>query len=158
MNNAMPVQAHGAGQRRPTASPSLAPAFSYAFQPDADEIVAGFELERGAGWFLAKLCERLEKFTLDKNARSSEHQKHPWRAAKRLSPNAFITSQFVATLVLQLLVPGIALAGPEPHLPVLSTVSGIRRLDAEQAAFGRPVKLHGIVTVVPGWKNSFFFS
>jgi hypothetical protein len=36
MSNAVPVPARGAGQTQPTASPSLAPAFSYAFiQPIA---------------------------------------------------------------------------------------------------------------------------
>jgi EAL domain-containing protein (putative c-di-GMP-specific phosphodiesterase class I) len=38
MSNAVPVPARGAGQTQPTASPSLAPAFSYAFQPIVDTV------------------------------------------------------------------------------------------------------------------------
>src|ERR1019366_8578809 len=38
MSNAVPVPARGADQTQPTASPSLAPAFSYAFQPIVDTL------------------------------------------------------------------------------------------------------------------------
>jgi blue light- and temperature-responsive anti-repressor len=38
MSNAVPVPARSAGQTQPTASPSLAPAFSYAFQPIVDTL------------------------------------------------------------------------------------------------------------------------
>ena len=38
MSNAVPVPARGARQAQPTASPGLAPAFSYAFQPIVDTV------------------------------------------------------------------------------------------------------------------------
>jgi EAL domain-containing protein (putative c-di-GMP-specific phosphodiesterase class I) len=38
MSNAVPMPVRGAGQTQPTASPSLAPAFSYAFQPIVDTV------------------------------------------------------------------------------------------------------------------------
>ena len=39
----------------------------------------------------------------------------------------------------------------------VTSVRGIRQLSAEDAAKGKPVQLHGVVTVHSGWKNSFFF-
>ena len=38
----------------------------------------------------------------------------------------------------------------------LSRVSQVRALTAEQAAKARPVRLRGVVTVLSGWKSSFF--
>jgi diguanylate cyclase (GGDEF)-like protein len=39
----------------------------------------------------------------------------------------------------------------------LTQISAIRSLTAEQAREARPVHLRGVVTVLSGWKNSFFF-
>ena len=39
----------------------------------------------------------------------------------------------------------------------LTKVNDIRALTPEEAKKARPVRLHGVVTAVSGWKNSFFF-
>jgi diguanylate cyclase (GGDEF)-like protein len=39
----------------------------------------------------------------------------------------------------------------------LTTVHDIRALSSEEAGHARPVRLHGVVTVLSGWKSSFFF-
>ena len=41
-------------------------------------------------------------------------------------------------------------------LPALTTVGAVRILTPDQARQARPVRLTGIVTVISGWKNSFF--
>jgi diguanylate cyclase (GGDEF)-like protein len=43
------------------------------------------------------------------------------------------------------------------RLPELTTVRAIRSLSPDQAGQARPVRLRGVVTVVSGWKSSFFF-
>jgi hypothetical protein len=38
----------------------------------------------------------------------------------------------------------------------LTMVRDVRNLTSDQARQARPVRLHGVVTVLSGWKNSFF--
>jgi len=42
-------------------------------------------------------------------------------------------------------------------LPELTTISSVRALKPDQANSARPVRLRGVVTVLSGWKSSFFF-
>ena len=53
------------------------------------------------------------------------------------------------------------LAMPRPVLgeavPQLTVVRAVRALTPDQAREARPVRLRGIVTVLSGWKSSFFF-
>jgi diguanylate cyclase (GGDEF)-like protein len=42
-------------------------------------------------------------------------------------------------------------------LPELTTVRAVRALKPDQASSARPVRLRGVVTVLSGWKSSFFF-
>ena len=39
----------------------------------------------------------------------------------------------------------------------ITTIRAVRSLDSDAAGQGRPVRLRGVVTVLSGWKNSFFF-
>lgn len=40
----------------------------------------------------------------------------------------------------------------------VTTVGAVRELTPDQARAGQPVVLHGVVTTLSGWKNSFFFA
>ena len=42
-------------------------------------------------------------------------------------------------------------------LPELTTISSVRALKPDQANSARLVRLRGVVTVLSGWKSSFFF-
>ncbi len=52
----------------------------------------------------------------------------------------------------------IPTAQASPNLPVLTTVRQVRALSLEEAKLEYPVKLSGVVTVLSGSANSFFFA
>ena len=62
---------------------------------------------------------------------------------------------FCLLLSIAVLIP---IAHAAPQLPVLTTVRQVRALSLEEAKLQYPVKLSGVVTVLSGSANSFFFA
>jgi diguanylate cyclase (GGDEF)-like protein len=68
--------------------------------------------------------------------------------------NVCATSAFVVGLLIA--VAATPQLGAQQSQPI-TQVNAIRALTVEQAGEGRAVDVRGVVTVVSGWKNSFFF-
>ena len=69
----------------------------------------------------------------------------------------FGLSRLTGLIALALTVAGLPMPLPGQTQRELTTVRDIRALTPDQAGQARPVRLRGVVTVLSGWKSSFFF-
>jgi len=75
-----------------------------------------------------------------------------WNLRRMVSDRIRTICLFLSAAVL------IPAAQASPNLPVLTTVRQVRALSLEEAKLEYPVKLSGVVTVLSGSTNSFFFA